>query len=318
MISRLLLFEGPPGGGKSSISQFVAQQCQAAQIPVQWVEEHTLNTTIFAPFLDLLPTAPTAAVTALLAGWQQLVDRLNNSPDSDCLDGAFFHSSLKLLLAYDYDPAQIDDYLQTLYALLAPFNPVLIHLTGDVDVIVRSIIAERGDRWATNVAADVANYPCQQRLQQSGMAGLISFFCESQHQLTAIATTAPLIYHRLDTTARDWAHYQQTLCAWLELPLQATTTPQAGDYTAYVGTYQPPAYFPPAFNHPFHVELTADGLRLHMVFMRNFRLVAQTPDCFALAGRPDQLEFVRNAEGEIQGVIYPFVPDQRFFCEKLA
>ena len=63
----LLFFEGPPGGGKSSISQFVAQQLQARDNPVHWLEEHPLNGTIFAPFFAALDPALPAAITTLLA-----------------------------------------------------------------------------------------------------------------------------------------------------------------------------------------------------------------------------------------------------------
>lgn len=318
MISRLLFFEGPPGGGKSSISQFVTQQLQAAHIAVDWIEEHTLDATVFAAFSDALDAAPAEAIEALLTGWRQLLERLPAAPGVCCLDGAFFHSTLKLLLAYDYDQAHIAHYLQALYDLLAPLAPALVYLTGDVEHIMRAIILERGAQWAANVADDVAQYPCQQRRQHSGIEGMVSFFIESQRQLEAIAATYPFAYHRIDTTARDWEQYQRAVCAWLDLPIQTARRALPCDIEQYVGVYQPPAYFPPAFNHPFQVESTADGLRLHMVFMRNFRLIPQDTDCFAVLGRPVQFEFVRDAQGKLQGAIYPFVPDQRFFCEKIA
>jgi hypothetical protein len=47
-------------------------------------------------------------------------------------------------------------------------------------------------------------------------------------------------------------------------------------------------------------------------------LAEQGADRFAIAGRPLWLEFARDVQGRIQGVIYPFVPEQRFFCEKIA
>jgi hypothetical protein len=318
MISRLLFFEGPPGGGKSSTSQFVAQQLQTASISVDWIEEHTLNSTVFAAFFDALDTAPSEAIAALLGGWRQIIGRVDTSPDVYCLDGAFFNSSLKLLLAYDYGPLHVSHYLQILYDLLTPFAPALIHLTGDVNHIMRMTIAERGDQWAENVAADVAQYPRQQRLHHSGVEALIDFFVESQCQLETIAATWPFEYRRVDTTAREWKQYQQTVCTWLGIAIQPQNHALSCDLTQYVGAYQPPAYFPPAFNHPFYVERTPDGLRLHMVFMRNFRLIEQDTDCFAILGRPVQLEFVRDAQGKLLGAIYPFTPEQRFLCEKMV
>jgi len=128
----------------------------------------------------------------------------------------------------------------------------------------------------------------------------------------------PFEYRRVDTTTREWEQHQQTVCAWLGISIQPKRRAPSCDLAQYVGAYQPPAYFAPAFNHPFYVEHTPDGLRLHMVFMRNFRLVGQDTDCFAILGRPAQLEFVRDAQGKLLGAIYPFVPEQRFFCEKTA
>jgi hypothetical protein len=93
---------------------------------------------------------------------------------------------------------------------------------------------------------------------------------------------------------------------------------QSGDLAQYAGMYQTPAYFPPAFNHPFQVEHTPQGLRLHMVFMRNFRLIEQGTDQFAIMSRPLVMEFVRDEQAKIVGAIYPFVPEQRFFCPKTA
>lgn len=318
MPTRLFFFEGPSGGGKSSISQFVAQQLQARDHPVHWLEEHPLNDTVFAPFLEALDPASPSAISTLLACWRDLLNRVAIDDATYCLDGAFFHSTLKLLLAYDYEPAAIAHYLQTLYDLLTPVRPPLLQLTGDVAAIVRMAIAERGMPWATNVAAAIAQYPCQQRQGKAGLEGMIDFFVESQAQLERAAATYAFAYYRLDTTARAWPQYQQAVCAWLDIPLSATVALPAGNLAQYVGAYQTPDYFPPAFNHPFQVELTPDGLRLHMVFMRNFRLIAQGTDRFALAGRPLQIEFVRDEQGALTGAIYPFVPDQRFFCAKLA
>lgn len=318
MHPRLLFFEGPPGGGKSSLSQFVAQQLQAAGKPVYWLEEHPLNDTVFAPFLGALEHASPAAITTLLTCWRDLLQRVSTDDAVYCLDGAFFHSTLKLLLAYDYDPATIAHYLQNLYDLLTPFCPPLLHLTGDVAAIVRMTIAERGTAWATNVAADIAQYPCQQRQGQAGIEGMVDFFVTSQAQLEQVAATYPFAYHRLDTTARAWAQYQKMVCAWLDISIYPVADLTVNNLAQYVGTYQTPEYFPSAFNHPFQVELTPAGLYLHMVFMRNFRLVAQGPDRFAIAGRPLHLDFVRDEQGVLTGAIYPFVPDQRFFCPKLA
>lgn len=314
--TRLLFFEGPPGGGKSSLSQLVAQQLQATGTPVIWLEEHTLNDAIFTAFIAALDARPHEAIAMLIECWRHFLDEVQATTAIYCLDGAFFHSTLKLLFAYDYHAGQIAQYQAQLFDLLTPFKPPLIHLTGDVAQIMHAVLVERGPQWATLVADGVAAYPCQQRQQLRGVEGLISFFVESQRQLDTIAATYPFAYYRSDTTTRDWLQVQQDLGQWLGIPLQQEGNQPVLNLTEYAGLYQTPAAFPPAFNHPFEVEQTPAGLRLHMVFMRNYRLVAQGADQFAIVGRPVVIEFVRDEQAKIVGAIYPFVPDHRFFCAK--
>lgn len=317
-MDRLLFFEGPPGAGKSSLSQFVAQQLQVAGCPVTWLEEHTLNDTHFTPFLNALAGSATDALPTLLMCWRHFLEEVQATNAIYCLDGAFFHATLKLLFAYNYTTSQIGDYLATLYDLLAPLHPPLIHLTGDVAAIMRAIIAERGERWAALVAAGVAAYPCLQEQALAEPEGLIRFFVDSQQQLETVAAHYPFAYYRLDTTTRHWPHFQRELCSWLGITIQPLAAQTTDDLTQYAGIYQTPTAFPPEFNHPFTVEVTPDGLRLHMGFMRNLRLVAQARDCFAIASRPAVLEFVRDEQAQLVGAIYPFVPGHRFFCAKIS
>ena len=215
--------------------------------------------------------------------------------------------------------AEIEHYLESLYGMLEPLKPILIHSTGDVERILRMIIADRGDLWAENVAGDVNDYPYQKRLGRTGVEGMIRFFVESDTLLTQVAESYPFSYHRINTTGRVWTQYKHGVCEWLGIRVQPEREAPDIELSQYVGTFMPPDYFPPQFKHPMDVELTPDdGLHLHMVFMRNFRLIPKSEDCFTIAGRPNQLEFVRDDDGTITGVIYPFVPDQRFVCEKLS
>jgi len=316
MLSRLIFFEGPPGAGKSSLSQFVTRQIVAAGMRVEWIEEHPLNDTVFADFLGALDAGASVSIPILMGCWQRLLDSLNATDSIYCLDGAFFHSTLKLLLAWQVDAGQVNAYLEQLYALLTPLQPPLIHLTGDVPQIMRSVIAERGQDWAEHIARDIAEYPCQRARGLTGLDGMLDFFVNGQRQTETIAAQYPFARRQIDTTGRAWEQYQQDICGWLGIPVRAEDRLLPGDLAQYTGAYHTPDYFPPEFNHPFYVEEGPDGLRLHMVFMRNFRLVYQGADNFAILGRPLTAEFIRDDQANITGVIYPFVPGQRFFCPK--
>jgi hypothetical protein len=315
--SRVVIFEGAPGAGKSSLSQFVAQQFKLSGYETVWLEEHELNDSWFGSFFDALDTARSDAIAAALDCWRALLAQIEADQRVYLIDGVYFHTALKCLLAYRYSSEQIEAYLVDLYKLLDPFKPILVHLTGDVATIMEYVIADRGQAWAANVAEAIADYPSQAGSDRS-VAAMIGFFAASQAELTRIAQGYPFQYWPIDTTARDWPSYQEALAQRLDLPQIEAPQPQAEalDLAEYVGVYHTPEGFPEQFRHPLEVELTEGSLRLHMVFMRNFRLIASQKDHFAIAARPLTVEFVRNDEGKLIGLIYPFVPEQRFFCPK--
>lgn len=314
----MLIFEGAPGAGKSSLSQFVAQQFKANGFEPVWIEEHSLNDAWFAPFFEALD-AESDAIAAALECWRALLEEIASDQRVYLIDGVYFHTALKCLLAYAYRPEQIEAYLADLYTLLTPFQPILVHLKGDVARIMEHVIAERGQRWAAHVAEAIADYPSQAGSDRS-VAAMINFFVASQADLERIAANYPFAYWPIDTTARDWPSYQQFLAQKLGLNQLEETKPEFEDFdlAEYVGIYHTPDGFPEEFRHPLEIELSEQALRLHMIFLRNFRLIAEQKDHFAIMGRPLKVEFVRNDQGELIGMIYPFVPDRRFFCPKVS
>jgi hypothetical protein len=312
-----MIFEGAPGAGKSSLSQYVAQLLGAAGEESVWIEEHELNDRWFGDFFDALDSDDADPVAAALACWRDLLAQIASDRRTYLIDGGYFHTTLKSLLAHNTSVERIDACVADLHALLAPHRPVLVHLGGDVAVILQHAIAERGPRWAANVAADIAGYPMQAGKGDS-IDAMVDFFTASQAELDRIAASYPFERWQIDTTARDWPAYHRDLARRLGLPyIEPSAARPELDLAAYVAVYRTPDFFPDAFRHPLEVEMGADGLRLHTGFLRNFRLIAEQPDRFAIAARPHAVEFVRNETGQLTGLIYPFVLDQRFFCPRV-
>lgn len=320
MPPRLLLFEGAPGAGKSSLSQYVAQQLQARGQAVRWVEEHDLLDSWFAPFASALDADEAAGyVPALLGCWDHLAEQIAAGGETYVIDGAFFHCAGKMLLANHLPRARIEACYRELAALLAPLAPLVVHLTGDDERILRGELADRGAPWAAAVAADVAAYPYQRARGRTGVEGMVRFFVESQQVLRELLEAWPQRVLSIDTTARDWGAYQRVLLAALGLESPAPEqheTPE--DLNQFVGVYQSPDFFPEEFRRPFSVEARGGELLLHMPFRRGFRLVPAGPAVFAIQGRPLRLEFLRDDSGRVTGAIYPFTPDQRFVCAKVG
>ena len=320
MLPRLLLFEGAPGAGKSSLSQYAAQQLQTRGHAVRWIEEHDLMASCFAPFVRALDADEAAGyVPALLGCWDHLAEQVAAGGAIYVVDGAFFHSAGKLLLANDLPRARIDGCYRELAALLMPLAPLVVHLSGDDERILRRELADRGAPWAAAVASDVAGYPYQRARKRTGVEGMVRFFVESQQVLRELLAAWPHRVLSIDTTTRDWGTYQRALLAALDVESPAPAPRRApADLGPFVGVYQPPDFFPDEYRRPFSVEAGGEGLLLHMAFRRGFRLVPAGPATFAIQGRPLLLEFLRDEAGHVTGAIYPFTPDQRFVCAKVG
>lgn len=320
MLPRLLLFEGAPGAGKSSLSQYAAQQLRAHGRAVRWVEEHDLIDSYLAPFERALDAgASDSYVPALLGCWRALAGDVAAGEAVFVLDGAFFHCTGKRLLASELPADRIEAVYRELAGLLAPLQPLVVHLTGDDERIVRGEIAERGEQWAEAVAADVAGYPYQRARGRAGIDGMVRFFVESQLVLRGLLAAWPHRVLSIDTTERRWPSYQRALLGALGLDerAQAPPAPPAA-LDRFVGVYRPPDSFPEPYRRPFSVEAGGDGLLLHMPFRRGFRLVPCGAATFAIQGRPLQLEFLLDESGRVTGAIYPFTPGRRFECAKVG
>lgn len=320
MRARLILFEGPPGAGKSTLSQFLAAELTRSGRPARWLEEHTLNEGPFAPFFEALDAGAPNPVASLLDCWQRLLAELADDESAFAvLDGAFFFNTLKFLLAEGRPQAEIRATAATVAGMLAPFDPLLLFLAADAGQSVRGAIATRGQPWAEMIAADVEDYPYQQARGRTGVEGMCLFFEDAQCCLRELLAASPLRQMALDTTAGRWTDYEAALRDAFELapPLPAINGSAPDDLTPYLGSYQPPAFFPEPYRNPFTVTADGRGLTLNMYFVRGLPLVAHSPTHFAIRGRPLTLEFVLDDGGEVTGAVYPFVPDQRFICPKI-
>lgn len=310
LIPKLILFEGPPGAGKSTLSEYLANQLQLHDVQTDWIEEHMLESRYLMPFLN----EEEHRVEALIQCWTNLAAEIAGRPGVTIMDGGYFGNTTKFLIAKGVAQAQIDAYVARLHQLLQPLNPLVVYLSGNVEQIMQRAIQVRGQNWAEMIATDVAGYPYQQALGRTGLDGMVAFFVDSYRYLDAILPTCPWPQVQINTADAAWSTYQTDLLTALGITELPIPKPLQVDPSCYVGTYRPPASFPEPYNQPFQVEATQAGLMLHMYFRRNFQLVPQTATHFRIRSAPWQVEFLLNEHGEAHAVVYPFVTGTRHLC----
>lgn len=317
MVERLLIFEGAPGAGKSTLSEFAAEQVSLSGIEVTWLEEHVLDSEHFPEFFahrgDLQ-----AASKALLADWDRLIAHLRGWNGYALLDGAYFGNTLKFLLA---DGMPVDDLkrlAREIEARLAPFAPSIVYLSGNPQRSVRRAINQRGAYWAEHIAGDVETYPYQQARGRLGTDGMVEFFVDAYTVFDEILKGSSLPVFTLSTEDGDWPAVEASLLAALGVARRVPPVTLPVEFDRYIGTYQPPDGFPAPYDTPLAVERVGDELRLHAVFYHNFRLVPESEARFRMKTAPWIAEFVLDADGEASALVYPFVKDARYVCPRVS
>jgi hypothetical protein len=145
---RLLLIEGAPYSGKSTIAQHVALRCTTPGTTARWFHEREPDHPVFqfAHLNELLRFEPDQLEEALMAGWRALtpMPRLNVL----VLDGTLMNLTIGLMVAMELPENRIRRVFGDIVEVLQPFEPTLVQLTyPDVDQWLRTVSAQRGAHW---------------------------------------------------------------------------------------------------------------------------------------------------------------------------
>jgi hypothetical protein len=139
-----VLVEGIPFTGKSTTSEYIAQQLNLNGYPVQWVPEGVMLKQYFLDVLASFTEAKPLTQEVLWQNWSTFVEAVRQSPATFVVDSALSYAAVFRLLQADTPTPEIIAWLDRLAELLAPLQPRVIHLTGNADYLARPSIVERG------------------------------------------------------------------------------------------------------------------------------------------------------------------------------
>jgi hypothetical protein len=175
MQSKLIMIEGVPFTGKSTLSEFVAQQLDLNGIPEQWVHEGMMLQRYFPHVLAVLEDKQSMTEERMWEDWSAFVQAVNAAPETFVVDAALSFAAINPLLREDRPHPAILAELRRIAGLSAPLRPMVIHLKADVDRTAPASIAERGQGWQEHMVRQSDTAPYQQRRGRSGVPGAIEF-----------------------------------------------------------------------------------------------------------------------------------------------
>ncbi|HEX8684808.1 MAG TPA: hypothetical protein VF707_20995 [Ardenticatenaceae bacterium] len=291
MQTRLIMVEGVPFTGKSTLSEFVAQQLRLNGTEAHWVSEGMLFQRHFPHVIASFDQQQPVSEAQLWEDWNAFVQAIMAAPAPFVVDSALSYTLVYPLLAEDRPTEEIFAFCNRVADLCAPLQPRVIHLTGDVDYLVRASIAERGKAWEEQLVRQSEAAPYQQARGRTGVEGAIGLDGDAQ-ALTGRVLERGWQALTLNVTPADRPANQRDILDFLgidEVPFEHPTFAQSvlQSYTGSYATDDPEAQLKLLF-----VRFEGEGLALHGPDSRYGALIPLSETRFHLRASPLDFEFV--------------------------
>src|SRR4051812_31981013 len=203
MQTKLVLLEGNPFTGKSTLSEYAALQLGLNGHAVEWVPEGVMLDKYFPQALAIMDGAQPISEELLWADWSAFVQTVQSTTTTFVVDAAISYAAVYPLLAEDRPHAAILAMVTRIAELCASLHPLVIHLMGDQDRIARASIVERGAKWQKQLVDQSDATPYQKARGRSGVEGAIALRQETQELMDGVLAPAGWQTLTLDVTAAD-------------------------------------------------------------------------------------------------------------------
>jgi len=220
--SRVILVEGIPGSGKTSLAEWLGGEIEARGIDAAWVPEIQPD----HPVIDR-PTMRTARNAGYAARcverWQAFSKRVQGleSPMVFIIEGCLFQSTVRFLVEYDRSSGEIEGYLPAVERSLAPLHPMLVYLTQtDVNAyLAEEIVRRKGTEIVGRIARYTATTPFAVSRGLSGHSALTALYTTYRNVCDGLVKRSAMPALELDAVRLGEAAVRQRVGAWLSAAL---------------------------------------------------------------------------------------------------
>ena len=286
--TKLILFEGNPFTGKSTLSEYVAQQLALNGHAVDWVHEGALWERF--PQVFAMDGTQSFSGEAVWDEWSGFVQAVDDQPAISVVDSALSNGAVYTLLLNDQSVTAIQELVTKLAERCAPLQPRVIYLRGDQERLARASIADRGAKWEQQMIDQSDAAPYQQARGRSGLDGAITFLEEMQDVMDVVLEEGGWPTLTLDVTANDRETNRRAILDFLEIP-EVPVAPMAlaEPLPAYAGTYA--GEDPEGRIGSIEVRIEDDQLVLYTPGQRLSPFVPVSPTRLHLRAHPIDVEF---------------------------
>ena len=315
-MTKIIFFEGQPGSGKSTLSQYIANQLELNKSQVYWMDEYEHDGLYFRKFWEGYEEDRNDIIQILLDCWKNIINKIRESDKVFILDSAYLSYNM-YLMSLEIPKDKIKDYFTRLNNLLQDLKPKIIFLKGDTETIITRACQRRGDNWTEYTYKDIETLAYQQSRDRTGFQGMVEYFADGQSLYQELLELVQFPVLELDVTEENWAENERKIIEWLgysQIDDEYSTAQHI--LKSYCGQYQIPDDFP-AKNEELRIEFLDDNkLVLKGVYWEDYKLVPQRDTHFLIKGIPMELEFKIEDE-QVKGFDYTFIDRKTYFCSKV-
>lgn len=299
MQTKLVLVEGNPFTGKSTLSEYIALQLGLNGHAAEWVSEGMMLDKYFPHVLEALDGTQPVSEEVLWADWNAFVQTVESAPVVFVVDAAISYAAVYPLLEQDRPHSTILAMVTRIAELCTPLYPRVIHLMGDQDQLARASIVERGVKWEKQLIDQSDAAPYQKARGRSGIEGAIAFLEETQELTDMVLEASGWQPLTLDVTSADRETNRRAVLSFLGISeVQVAPPTLAAPLQAFTGTYTQEDPDNPDGNigtgniGTLELRIEQDQLVLYQPDMRLGSLVPVSATRFHLTATSLNVEFV--------------------------
>ena len=214
----MILIEGLPGSGKTSLAEWLCSEIAALGINASWIPELQRD----HPVIDR-PTMRSAKdrgyADRCIERWEAFSAHVQEleSPAVTILEGCLFQSTVRFLVEYERPADEMEAYLPAVENWLFPLRPHLVYLTQtDVRAYLDDeVIRRKGSEIVARIAKYSATTPFAVSRGLPAQSAFVALYATYRNVCDAMVKRSTLPVLELDTVRLGEAAVRDRVGPWV-------------------------------------------------------------------------------------------------------
>jgi hypothetical protein len=302
--TKLILVEGMPGTGKSTVAQLISLQLRASGRPCAWCHEESAAHPVRLYYEH---RSWAEYVEAAVKLWHSYADARQAGNQIAVLDAAVLQNHARSMLLFGCPWEPILELVRRIEITITPLHAVWIYLKpADVEHNFRRIVEVRGERLPELWLRNQEQFPYGRKARAAGFAGFIAFWQEFGELSDRVFDELAMRKLRHDASPETWDIRHDEILSFLGLPVSADSAALALE--RFTGEYMY-EYDPSACAFVLHAKedcliLTCSDPTIDVQggpigCFREVRLIPKGKSRFSVESWPHEVEFIEDPLGTV-------------------